>query len=182
MNQSKKRSAAGDMGSEEIKMEMTPMIDVTFLLLIFFLCAIKFKVLEGKLQTYLPRDVGIYRGLTDEMLQKVDVRIVRREDRSSRNLENLPTYKQWLSEGGWNESQVEIFVGQERAKSLKDLRVRLDEFRNKQPAPADGEDDDLRMNVEAMKGVIYEDVIRVVDIALEAKFSSITLRGIELDA
>ena len=48
-----------DIASEEIKMEMTPMIDVTFLLLIFFLCTIKFKLLEGKLAAYLPKDVGV---------------------------------------------------------------------------------------------------------------------------
>ena len=45
---------------EEISsdLEMTPMIDVTFLLLIFFLCATKFKTFENKLDTYLPKDTG----------------------------------------------------------------------------------------------------------------------------
>ena len=38
---------------------MTPMIDVTFLLLIFFMCTLKFKILEGKLGAYLPKDVGV---------------------------------------------------------------------------------------------------------------------------
>ncbi|MBN2490440.1 MAG: biopolymer transporter ExbD [Planctomycetes bacterium] len=40
------------------KMEFTPMIDVVFLLLVFFLCTLKFKTLEGKLATYLPKDRG----------------------------------------------------------------------------------------------------------------------------
>ncbi len=39
-------------------MEMTPMIDVTFLLLVFFMCTLRFKPLEGKLSAYLPKDVG----------------------------------------------------------------------------------------------------------------------------
>ncbi|MFC1587195.1 ExbD/TolR family protein [Planctomycetota bacterium] len=43
---------------EEIEMNMTPMIDVVFLLLIFFMCAAKFKTLESKLETRLPRDIG----------------------------------------------------------------------------------------------------------------------------
>ncbi len=42
-----------------IRMEFTPMIDVVFLLLIFFMCTLKFKTLENKLATYLPRDKGI---------------------------------------------------------------------------------------------------------------------------
>jgi biopolymer transport protein ExbD len=43
----------------EIKMEFTPMIDVVFLLLIFFMCTLQFKTLEGKLATYLPTDRGV---------------------------------------------------------------------------------------------------------------------------
>jgi len=42
---------------EEMKMDMTPMIDVVFLLIIFFLC-IDFKILEAKLPAYLPKDKG----------------------------------------------------------------------------------------------------------------------------
>jgi len=38
----------------EIEMEFTPMIDVVFLLLIFFMCTLQFKTFEGKLATYLP--------------------------------------------------------------------------------------------------------------------------------
>jgi biopolymer transport protein ExbD len=46
-------------GSNEMKMDMTPMIDIIFQLIIFFMCSIKFKTLEGKLASYLPKDVGI---------------------------------------------------------------------------------------------------------------------------
>ncbi|MBN2490621.1 MAG: biopolymer transporter ExbD [Planctomycetes bacterium] len=44
---------------QDIKMEFTPMIDCVFLLLIFFMCTLKFKTLEGKLATYLPTDKGL---------------------------------------------------------------------------------------------------------------------------
>ena len=44
---------------EEVSLELTPMIDVTFLILIFFMCTLKFKTLESKLVTYLPLDKGI---------------------------------------------------------------------------------------------------------------------------
>ena len=42
---------------EEHKMDMTPMIDVVFLLIVFFIC-IDFKVLESKLDAFLPTDKG----------------------------------------------------------------------------------------------------------------------------
>ena len=40
------------------RLSMTPMIDVTFLLLLFFLCTLQFKTLEGKIPALLPKDVG----------------------------------------------------------------------------------------------------------------------------
>ncbi len=43
---------------EEVKLSITPLIDVTFLLLIFFMCAMKFKTLERKVLAYLPTDKG----------------------------------------------------------------------------------------------------------------------------
>jgi biopolymer transport protein ExbD len=59
------------------ELQMTPMIDVTFLLLIFFLCSIKFKVLDGKLSTYLPKDVGVNVSMMDrkEDLERMEVRL-----------------------------------------------------------------------------------------------------------
>jgi len=38
--------------------DMTPMIDCVFLLLIFFMCATKFRMPEGALSSWLPRDRG----------------------------------------------------------------------------------------------------------------------------
>ncbi len=40
------------------EMNLTPMIDVTFLLLIFFLVGMKFKEPEGKLNAFLPKEKG----------------------------------------------------------------------------------------------------------------------------
>lgn len=43
---------------EKTELDMTSMIDVVFLLLIFFMCATKFKIPEGALSSFLPRDRG----------------------------------------------------------------------------------------------------------------------------
>lgn len=47
---------------ERFSLEMTSMIDVVFLLLIFFMCATKFKIPEGTLDSFLPRDRGTSAG------------------------------------------------------------------------------------------------------------------------
>ena len=44
--------------SQEIEMMMTAMIDVTFLLLIFFLLGTKFKEPQGRLDAFLPKERG----------------------------------------------------------------------------------------------------------------------------
>lgn len=55
----RKSKRSQDVIKEEVKLELTPMIDVTFLILIFFMCTLKFKTLEGKLVSYLPTDRGL---------------------------------------------------------------------------------------------------------------------------
>lgn len=42
----------------EAEAELTPMIDVTFLLLIFFVLNLKFKVEEGEIESFLPKNRG----------------------------------------------------------------------------------------------------------------------------
>ena len=49
--------SARDCAHGESKPDMTPMIDVVFLMIVFFVC-IDFQVLESKLEAFLPRDKG----------------------------------------------------------------------------------------------------------------------------
>ena len=58
----------------EIELDMTPMIDVVFQLLIFFMLTIEFKTLEGKLAAYLPKDVGV-NNTPAEPKEKVEIRV-----------------------------------------------------------------------------------------------------------
>jgi biopolymer transport protein ExbD len=79
---SKRKRQKGGGGSDfEPTLELAPMLDVTFLLLIFFLCTIKFKTLEGRLDAYLPKDMGAER-TQSQALENIEVRIVPKEDHS----------------------------------------------------------------------------------------------------
>ena len=51
----KKKKREGFRG-EEATMNMTPMIDVCFQLLVFFMVTSKFKTLAGRLDAFLPID------------------------------------------------------------------------------------------------------------------------------
>ncbi len=60
----------------DITMEFTPMIDVVFLLLIFFMCTLKFKILENKLATYLPTDKGLNTHFEElEPVEKIRIKL-----------------------------------------------------------------------------------------------------------
>ena len=60
-----------------VKMDMTPMIDCIFQLIIFFMCSIHFKSLEGKLYSYLPKDKGMAQTeVTDPVLDEVRISLV----------------------------------------------------------------------------------------------------------
>jgi biopolymer transport protein ExbD len=66
--------------SAPLEMNMTPMIDVSFLLIIFFIC-LPMKLLEGKIQAFLPTDKGINPTPTEPPLEiKVSVHIVARQE------------------------------------------------------------------------------------------------------
>ena len=47
-----------EMMDEKAELSLTPMIDISFLILIFFMC-LPFKTFEGKLAAFLPTDKGI---------------------------------------------------------------------------------------------------------------------------
>ncbi|MBI4712244.1 MAG: biopolymer transporter ExbD [Planctomycetes bacterium] len=70
--------------TEEASMDipMTPMIDVIFQLMIFFMCSIHFKSLEGKLYSYLPKDKGMNMTVvTDPILDEVRISLVYNESK-----------------------------------------------------------------------------------------------------
>jgi len=59
------------------ELDFTAMIDVIFQLMIFFMCTIKFKSLEGKLFSYLPKDVGLQNtSVPDPNLDEVRIKLV----------------------------------------------------------------------------------------------------------
>lgn len=54
-------------------LDLMPMIDVTFLLLVFFLCTLSFKPLEGRLEALLPKGAGPNAGRAAELVQPLEL-------------------------------------------------------------------------------------------------------------
>lgn len=72
---------ARELTNESAEMQMTSLIDMSFLLIIFFIC-LPMKTLEGKIQAFLPTDKGINPIPTEPPLAlKVSVHLLAREEK-----------------------------------------------------------------------------------------------------
>jgi biopolymer transport protein ExbD len=138
---------------EEVEMDLTPMIDVVFLLLIFFIVTMKFKVLEGKLETELPKDVGVNRSEIDELLEKIEINIFPDKAR---------------------EHGIKILVNGRTMDSLATLRSELRRWFDI--------DEATRTTLYPESLINYEQVIKVVDVILGVGLTDITFAGVRWDA
>jgi len=57
-------AGGGEAEDNPVNINVVPMVDVIFCLCVFFMCSFKFKQLEGKFASWLPKDKGLG-GATD---------------------------------------------------------------------------------------------------------------------
>jgi len=155
---------------EEPRIGMTPMIDVTFLLLVFFMCTLQFKTLEGKLAAYLPKDVGAIPGPADPV-EKVEV--VLRVLAPGTRLEPAGG-RPWSGREGkrfryGGDRVIEYAVGPRRTTERGALARRLAELHRQGPARP--------LAIDARRGVVLDEVIGVIDAALDAGFEEVHFVG-----
>ena len=63
-----------------VTFNMTPMIDVCFQLIVVFLCSMKFKTLDQKIEAFLPKEAGVSPCIpTHPVVPRVDLRLRRRK-------------------------------------------------------------------------------------------------------
>ncbi|MDG2149973.1 MAG: biopolymer transporter ExbD [Planctomycetota bacterium] len=138
---------------EEVTMELTPMIDVVFLLLIFFIVTMKFKVLEGKLETELPKDVGVNSGEVEDLLEKLEIKITAN-----------PTA----------ENGMTIAINDLKMPNLQTFRSRIADFIRL--------DSEQKATLYPGPKVNYEQVVIVVDQCIMEDLVDITFAGVTWDA
>lgn len=176
------KSILSELNEEKCELQMTPMIDVTFLLLIFFMCTLKFKVLEGKLGAYLPKDVGVNTSQA-EPVEKVDIRLDVINPGNKMRWERLPGGDRkavpYTAEDAaqdpprrffYDSSRVvEYRVGPMRTRDLQDVTDRLIQIRKAEP--------DKKATIDPRKGTTNADVTAALDAAMYAGYEDITFKG-----
>jgi biopolymer transport protein ExbD len=162
--------------SEEADMDMTPMIDVVFLLIIFFLC-IDFRTLEAKLPAYLPTDKGSNPDPA-EPVEQLSVRIeVENEGQKIPRRPDDETSSYYVVG-----HKVRWEVNTRRFTELDKLREHLAEIAADPTRMVPDKDNPgqrklMAVVIEPQPGTVYSDVASTVDAIRAAKFEEINFGG-----
>ena len=147
------------------KPDMTPMIDVVFQLLIFFLVTMKFKTLDMKIEAFLPKDVGLAQTLaTPEEKPKVVAILKRRVT------------------GGVLEASTRVKLQNQRIGTSDNedtwgLLTQKAEETLKRHVSNGGDPADVKGEVDASSLVPTGDVVRAVDAFIAAGLLDVTFVG-----
>jgi len=135
----------------QIELDLTPMIDVVFLLLIFFMCTLTFVVVEGRLATHLPKDRGPGSETVKDLLSPLELGVERDASRI----------------GG-----VAVRVGPRQLVSVSALPGLLANKLAQQP--------DLRARISTGEDVNYGQAISVLDACVLAGMTDVMFTAIAL--
>ncbi|HZN57307.1 MAG TPA: biopolymer transporter ExbD [Planctomycetota bacterium] len=118
-------SNIGEETDNPVAINATAMVDVIFCLVLFFMCSFHFRELEGKIETWLPKEGGVITGTVEKKLLE-DICIVidwdERTNSASRRLGNRPPAK---SDGELITLVLEMSADHEKL-GKKDFPVVLD--------------------------------------------------------
>jgi hypothetical protein len=174
-------SAANVPVGDETELNMTPMIDVVFQLILFFLFTLKFKSIDRRIDASLPA-VGPFGGVPfDPVVQHVRVTMFRKDKADRKKaftrLRVVGDTTVDLPPGPWPESGE----GDEARRRAYDEKFRLVTARIRQAWEAQGLSPDVKGEIKASPpeggAVPSGDVIRVLDAFLEAGLTGVDFVG-----
>lgn len=176
----RKKNKQADAVQEEVKLELTPMIDVTFLILIFFMCTLKFKTLEGKLVSYLPTDKGLSAKQADIEFEDAEIILkVNKADWNKPPLEREIIFQRNGSNTPFGRCKGIRLDPKDPKKAtwlldppgtLDAVKEYLEKVRKSSP------DSKAKINAYARTPHMY--VVRVLNMMIEAEFTDISYSGI----
>lgn len=181
-----RRKSGISKAQEEAQMDMTPMIDVVFLLIIFFLC-IDFRILESKLPAYLPKDSGSQTTQV-EPIEKLSVQIVctnwgtevprRATAKQTKDKEGFmidPAIMLYDHKIHWQVNAVKI---QDPVKLKETLeKIAKDPTKRQPDASKPGQTKIMPVVIEPGPETTYGDVAMTVDAVTNAGFEEIQFGG-----
>lgn len=159
---------ARKLGDARIQADMTPMIDVVFQLQIFFLLNLQYKSLEGRLDAFLPKNLGAA-SRDERPVTTVEVAILVTEPGERRDPSDPA--QAWSGYGRYELAgrRVSYRVGPRATADLAEVERFLRELRR--------EDEQRDVVLAPREGTVYDDVVPVLDAAIAAGYDDVTFRG-----
>jgi biopolymer transport protein ExbD len=175
--------SALDDAQEEVKPDMTPMIDVVFLMIIFFIC-IDFKVLESKLAAYLPKDKGS-QSTKEEPQEQLSVKVYVESEGQKDYRGRAPGSVNASTERPYRfvlkDHRIKWEVGPKPLFKLEDVKRELERIAKDPssmvPDKETGGKKLMPCVVEAYPGTYYDDVAKTADACNDAGFKEINFGG-----
>ena len=157
------KSTDSDHDHDSDHPDMTPMIDVVFQLLIFFLVSMKFKTLDMKIDAFLPLDAGVTVGPIPKPHPTLSARLLRRPgERFTRlKLQN---------------QLVGTLDGPDAARTWARLSEAARKMRSLSAA-AGVDPEAVRGEIDASPHVPTGEVVRAVDAFIAGDLRNVTFRG-----
>jgi hypothetical protein len=157
---------------DDPKADMTPMIDVVFLMIVFFVC-IDFKVLESKLAAWLPRDRGSSRARA-EPIEQLSVRV---HVAAPGEVVRTTDGERFVLRGHRVRWEVGPTVCADLAACRRELERVAADPKSMLPDRATGGSKLMACVVEGEPGTRYDDVARTADLCYAAGFADIHFGG-----
>ena len=160
---------AGQSGKDRLKEEkaelaMTPMIDVVFLLLIFFMTATKFKTSEGDVQANLPKDRGSKATMEKTQMDEVRIFLYRKDGRDDGEVlcqvGQAPTFHKV--------DQTKYVIDRRRSPNFKKVREKLMQYRADFEGSGKKSEKGLPVKIDAKENVPLKFLIRAINACIEA--------------
>ena len=145
------RMKKADAGEEKVELQMTSMIDVVFLLLIFFIATMEFKEQEGLLRSFLPKETKAV--VSTAKKQEKD------EDKDLQDI-RITLEKTEVGKG------VIITVGQATLPSFKQLWFKLNRLHKRYP--------DHRVVIDGKPNVDYGYIVKALNACIRAEYTNIS--------
>jgi hypothetical protein len=170
--------------AEDTEMNMTPMIDIVFQLIIFFMLQLKFKEIDRQIDSNLPKDRGLAATPTQPPdFQKIKIKVFRREfdkaESEQYTLVKVDNTHEFHLPKGWKGYVVE---GQDSERG-REYDKRMSEIQGVIKAKYDAQPDKSLVKGEIVapppKGgfVPHEDVMRMLDIFLVVGLRDVVFEG-----
>jgi biopolymer transport protein ExbD len=146
--------------------DMTPMIDVVFQLLIFFLCTLQYRTLEGRLDLLLPKDVG---SAARPAVQTEPVRVTLTVAAEGERRDPRDLARAWSGTGRYEfvGRELRYRVGPRGAPDLAGVRALLAELH--------ASDSERRVTLDPGPGTLQGEVIAVLDEVVGTGFDDVVV-------